>query len=523
MKKRFIFDHEYNKKNAKKDLTKFLIIGAILLFIIVIVIVIILFTRNHKNPINNEAVYELKEELVIKSGSYLPEVADYFKKLQNINVKDIKLEYPNEFEISYDTSLCSTDELEKLANKEVVESDLECAKQNLITPATYGVIVTINNNEHTVKLTVEDKEAPVLFVKSVEIFENEEYKIDDFISLCFDINGECKLSYEKEEFSSIKEAGDYDIGIIAEDKYGNKSDAVSAHLKIKKVESEIVTVTFNSDGGSTVSPVKVDKGNEITEPEAPTKAGYKFLGWYQNNNLFDFSSKINGNITLIAKWEKETSGGNINPPQPPTPPQVITVTSVTLDYKKIYLNLGDTKTVSATVRPTNAVDRTVVWKSSNEGVATVQNGRITGIKAGTAIITATSGGKSASVEVVVRESTSTCKYGDINYDHKYIISANLTQNKCAVDPNGTYNESVSANDYRNLTNTINSLGYKVVDGSYHANYYKVRNNSGTGVVGYQITISIEAVDKNNNKMSASYIIKSDGSRQFLNNSIKGLK
>ncbi len=523
MKKRFIFDHEYNKRNAKKDLTKFLIIGAALLLAIVIVIVIILFTRSHKKPVNNEAVYELKEELVIKSGSYLPEVADYFKKLENIDVKDIKLEYPNEFEISYDTSLCSTDELEKLANKEVLESDLECAKQNLITPATYGIIITIDKNEYTVNLKVEDKEAPVLFVKPIEIFEKEGYKIEDFVSLCFDINGECKLSYEKEEFANIKEAGDYEIGIVAEDKYGNKSDVVLAHLKINKVETEIVTVTFNSDGGSSINPIRVDKGNEITEPDSPKKTGYKFLGWYQNNNLFDFSSKITDNITLIAKWEKEESGENIDPPAPPIPPQIITVSSVTLNYKKIYLTPGETKTVSATVRPTNAVDKTVVWKSSNESIATVQNGRITGIKSGTAIITATSGGKSASVEVVVREVTSTCKYGDVSYDHRYILSADLTQNKCAVDPNGTYNESVSANDYRKLTNTLDSLGYKIVDGSYHASHYKVRNNAGTGVVGYQITVSIEVLDKNNNKMSASYIIKADGGRQFLSNSIIGLK
>lgn len=46
------------------------------------------------------------------------------------------------------------------------------------------------------------------------------------------------------------------------------------------------------------------KDNKVIKPNIPVKEGYKFIGWYYNNKLFDFKKKINKNITLEARWEK---------------------------------------------------------------------------------------------------------------------------------------------------------------------------------------------------------------------------
>lgn len=65
------------------------------------------------------------------------------------------------------------------------------------------------------------------------------------------------------------------------------------------------------------------------------------------------------------------------------------------------INVGDTVTLSASVSPSNATNKTVTWSTSDESVATVENGVVTAVGAGTATITATAGGKSANVEITV--------------------------------------------------------------------------------------------------------------------------
>ena len=65
------------------------------------------------------------------------------------------------------------------------------------------------------------------------------------------------------------------------------------------------TITFDSNGGSEVASITSLSGRSITKPTDPTKNGTKFLGWYIDSeltNMFDFSSVINSDTTLYAKW-----------------------------------------------------------------------------------------------------------------------------------------------------------------------------------------------------------------------------
>ena len=69
------------------------------------------------------------------------------------------------------------------------------------------------------------------------------------------------------------------------------------------------TVTFESNGGSSIDPQKVKKGESIKEPKAPTRKGYIFSGWYADKKLqqrWNFTTAITENVTLYAKWEQES-------------------------------------------------------------------------------------------------------------------------------------------------------------------------------------------------------------------------
>ena len=81
--------------------------------------------------------------------------------------------------------------------------------------------------------------------------------------------------------------------------------------------------------------------------------------------------------------------------------------TVKLNKTSVTLGKGENFTLTATVNPTNAHDKTITWKTSNSKVATVKNGKITAKKAGTVTITATSAnGKKATCKVTVKNAPS---------------------------------------------------------------------------------------------------------------------
>ena len=77
------------------------------------------------------------------------------------------------------------------------------------------------------------------------------------------------------------------------------------------------------------------------------------------------------------------------------------VTSVTLNRTSATLKVNETVTLTATVKPDDATDKTVTWSTSDANVASVSNGVVTAKKVGTATITAEAGGKTAVCTITV--------------------------------------------------------------------------------------------------------------------------
>ena len=68
--------------------------------------------------------------------------------------------------------------------------------------------------------------------------------------------------------------------------------------------SKEFTVTFDTDGGSKIDPVKVKENRTLTPPTNPTKAGLVFNEWMLDGKVFDFSTPITSDITLKATWRE---------------------------------------------------------------------------------------------------------------------------------------------------------------------------------------------------------------------------
>ena len=105
---------------------------------------------------------------------------------------------------------------------------------------------------------------------------------------------------------------------------------------------------------------------------------------------------------------------------------IVPVSKVELSAKSLELYIGDATQLTATVRPKDATDKTVVWSSDNPAVASVdQTGLVTAMTSGTAKIIAASGGKSATCTVnVSAKAQATSDYIDeygINHGQGIVI------------------------------------------------------------------------------------------------------
>ncbi len=90
------------------------------------------------------------------------------------------------------------------------------------------------------------------------------------------------------------------------------------------VTAKSFTVSFETNGGSKIESVSVERNKTVAEPSAPTKDGFTFAGWYTDKALktaYDFSEKVTKNMTLYAKWTADqTNPGQPTDPNQPTNP-----------------------------------------------------------------------------------------------------------------------------------------------------------------------------------------------------------
>ena len=98
------------------------------------------------------------------------------------------------------------------------------------------------------------------------------------------------------------------------------------------------------------------------------------------------------------------------------------VTSITLDKDNLTLLVGNTATLTATVLPDDATDKTIMWVSCNPDVATVENGVVKGIGVGETTIIATSDAVSAFCNVLVLLDSEQGVFAEYSGDNNVIVN-----------------------------------------------------------------------------------------------------
>ena len=107
----------------------------------------------------------------------------------------------------------------------------------------------------------------------------------------------------------VKEDYDFKGWYIGETEYdftAPVTDNITLTAKWEASVPKMCTLTFDSNGGSSVNPITVVSGEVVSQPQTnPTRAGYYFMGWFVGNAKYDFSAPLTDNVTVVAKWESE--------------------------------------------------------------------------------------------------------------------------------------------------------------------------------------------------------------------------
>lgn len=197
-------------------------------------------------------------------------------------------------------------------------------------------------------------------------------------------------------------------------------------------KDEKYTIKFDTNGGNEITEQVVQKDDKVKTPQTPTRDGYKFVGWYYEDKVFDFNTNISSNMVIEARWEKVEEN--------------VKVTGVSLDQSDVTLKIKETLQLNATVSPNNAKNKEITWSSSDSDIVTVDDtGLITAKKKGTATIKVVTNDGNYEATCKVTVASDVVKVTGISLDKtSATVGINNTITlKATVKPNDASNKGVT--------------------------------------------------------------------------------
>ncbi|MDR2561751.1 MAG: Ig domain-containing protein [Holophagales bacterium] len=240
----------------------------------------------------------------------------------------------------------------------------------------------------------------------------------------------------------------------------------------------VTGVTLNKAAAS----IDVGASETLTATVLPSNATNKSVTWYSGSS--GIATVSNGLVTGVAAgtatiYVFTQDGSKTATCTVTVTDSQVSVTGVTLNKSASSISVGGIETLVATVLPANATNKIVTWSSSNTSVATVSNGTVTGVAAGSATISATTqdGGKTATCSVTVT-SVPVPVTG---------VSLNKTSTSIAVGSSDTLTATVTPADATNKSVTWSSNNTSVAT---------VSNGIVTGIAAGTATITVTTQDGN---------------------------
>ncbi len=151
-------------------------------------------------------------------------------------------------------------------------------------------------------------------------------------------------------------------------------------------------------------------------------------------------------------------------PTPITPPEEqqeetkVEVISLTLDKTSVTLTEGESVTLTATIKPSNATNQTIGWTSYGESVASVKNGVITAHKAGSTVVTASVGTINVTCNVTVKAKNVDVTGISLDKSDVTLTIGEAVTLNATVSPDNATNKSIAWQSNNTAVVTVDSNG-----------------------------------------------------------------
>ena len=206
--------------------------------------------------------------------------------------------------------------------------------------------------------------------------------------------------------------------------------------------------------------IYIGQTEKITSTLTPSDASDKTVTWYSANPQIATVSN-DGTITGISQGTVEILAKSSNGKEASMKVRVESgITSISLNKTNTSLVLGNKEQLVATILPSNAPDKSVVWLSSDDSVVSVsKNGLITAKKVGTATITAKSvDGKTASCSVIVKDVYIDVTSIKLNAPSESIRVGETTTFTATIEPSNATDKTITWTSSDNSIATVTNEG-----------------------------------------------------------------
>ena len=260
MAKKFFYNRVYN---TKRTIINTIIIGVCIIGIILCFIITSNFEGvSHKTP---ESSLSIKKDITIELNEEITKEM-FFSKIENVNLDDIKIIYPETF--------------------------------NASVPGKYEVTLVIDEKDYKTNIIVVDTTKPTLALKNITITKGKKYTANDFVTSCTDnSNKTCNISFYTEgidedgnaiDYSKFSEVGTYSIKVSAKDESGNQTIKETQLIINKSSQENNKPVTTTCKYGNNV----YDKTNYLVAVDISSNNCAVSLDLYNDASMTNEINKL---------------------------------------------------------------------------------------------------------------------------------------------------------------------------------------------------------------------------------------